>query len=53
MVSGVMASCNIKQVSVFFVSISFLFPVKIVDHFTGVDSVSCLQVDVRLTVTLF
>ena len=54
MVSGVTASCNIKQVSFFFLSISFLFPLKIIDHFTGVmDLVPCLRVHVRLTVTLF
>ena len=53
MVSGVTGSCNVKQVSFFFLSISFLFPVKIIDHFTGVDLVPCLRVHVRLTVILF
>ena len=37
MVSGVTASCNMKQVAFFFLSISFLLPGKIIDHFTGMD----------------
>ena len=53
MIGSVTASCNIKQVSVFFLSISFLFSVKIIDHFTGVDLVPCLRVHLRLTVILF
>ena len=43
MVGGVTASCNVKQVSFFFLSISFCFLVKIIDHFTSVDLVPSLH----------